>query len=249
MTPSAARRSTSATSSPKGRLISLPRTDGHDAEGAGVVAADLDGDPGRVVDLALHGEGRRERLGVVHGLVPDLDDRATALARRRAAARRPGARCGCRPPRRRGRPARAMRSRSFWARQPLTMISRSGRASFLRLQVAELAVELVVGVLPDAAGVEHDDVGVVLRGGRHQAVGLEQPGDALGVVLVHLAPVGADGVGPGGHGRKATGPRRGAPSAAPGGRAGRRRRRSPVTGGWPEAAVARRRAVPRRSAA
>ena len=40
--------------------------------------------------------------------------------------------------------------------------------------------------------------------GRH-AVGLEQPGDALGVVLVHLAPEGADEVAAGlGHGRQAT---------------------------------------------
>ena len=32
---------------------------------------------------------------------------------------------------------------------------------------------------------------------RHQAVGLEQAGDALGVVLVHLAPEGAHDVRPG----------------------------------------------------
>jgi hypothetical protein len=44
--------------------------------------------------------------------------------------------------------------------------------------MAEVAVELVVGVLPDAAGVEDDDVGVVLRGRRQHAVGLEQTGDA-----------------------------------------------------------------------
>ena len=36
-----------------------------------------------------------------------------------------------------------------------------GRCVLQRLQVAEGAVELVVGVLPDAAGVEDDDVGVV----------------------------------------------------------------------------------------
>ena len=76
-----------------------------------------------------------------------------------------------------------------------------------RLQVAEVAVELVVGVLADAARVEHDHVGVGLVGGRHQTVGLEQPGDALGVVLVHLAPVGADDVGAG-HGPEASGPHR-----------------------------------------
>ena len=63
-----------------------------------------------------------------------------------------------------------------------------------RHQVAEVAVQLVVGVLPDAAGVEDDDVGVVLRLGAHQPVGLQQAGDALGVVLVHLTPVGAHDV-------------------------------------------------------
>ncbi len=55
-----------------------------------------------------------------------------------------------------------------------------------RLQAAEVAVELVVGVLTDAARVEHDDVGRLdVVGGLH-ALGREQPGDALGVVLVHL---------------------------------------------------------------
>ena len=44
-----------------------------------------------------------------------------------------------------------------------------------RLQVPEGAVELVVGVLPDAAGVEHDDVGVVDPVGRHEAIGLSRP--------------------------------------------------------------------------
>ena len=54
-----------------------------------------------------------------------------------------------------------------------------------------MAVELVVGVLPDAARVEHDDVGRLEIVGRLHAVGDEQPGDPLRVVLVHLAPVGA----------------------------------------------------------
>jgi hypothetical protein len=68
-------------------------------------------------------------------------------------------------------------------------------------EVAEVAVELVVGVLADAARVEHDDVGIVLRFGADQPVGLEQAGDALGVVLVHLAPVGAQDV-TAGHGQR-----------------------------------------------
>ena len=70
-----------------------------------------------------------------------------------------------------------------------------------RAQLAEVAVELVVGVLAHGAGVEDDDVGDVraLRGGDAREVdvagGLEQPGEALGVVHVHLAPVGAHVVG------------------------------------------------------
>ena len=65
-----------------------------------------------------------------------------------------------------------------------------------RLEVTEVAVELVVGVLTDAARVEHDDVGVVLGAAAHEPVGLEQAGDAFRVVLVHLAPVGAHEVAP-----------------------------------------------------
>ena len=66
-----------------------------------------------------------------------------------------------------------------------------GAGVLLALQVAEVAVQLVVGVLPDAARVEDDDVGVVRRGSRAQPVGLQQTGEAFGVVLVHLAPEGA----------------------------------------------------------
>ena len=62
-----------------------------------------------------------------------------------------------------------------------------------RTQVAEVAVQPVVGVLPHGAGVEHDDVGLV-AGGAHVARGLQQARHPLGVVHVHLAPVGADGV-------------------------------------------------------
>ena len=73
-----------------------------------------------------------------------------------------------------------------------------------RLQVAEGAVQAVVGVLPDAAGVEHDDVGVVLGCRLDQAVVGQQRGDALRVVLVHLAPERADEELPRGHPEQAT---------------------------------------------
>ena len=67
-----------------------------------------------------------------------------------------------------------------------------GPAVLGRLQLSEVAVELVVGVLPDAAGVEHDDVSIVQVGGRHHAVSLEEAGQLFGIVLVHLASESAD---------------------------------------------------------
>ncbi len=72
----------------------------------------------------------------------------------------------------------------------------AGPRGLLRREVAEVAVELVVGVLPHRAGVEDDDVGVARPSGtRDVARLLEQPAEPLGVVDVHLAPVGADLVG------------------------------------------------------
>ena len=67
-----------------------------------------------------------------------------------------------------------------------------GPPALERLEVAEVPVEFVVGVLPDAAGVEHDEIGLVGGAGRLHALLREQPGQALRVVLVHLAPEGPD---------------------------------------------------------
>ena len=64
-----------------------------------------------------------------------------------------------------------------------------------RREVAEVAVQLVVGVLPHRAGVEDDDVGVGAVGRALVAGRLQQPGQPFGVVHVHLAAVGADLVG------------------------------------------------------
>ena len=90
---------------------------------------------------------------------------------------------------------RTISARSFCARQPPTAICMPGPGGLHRAQVAEVAVEPVVGVLPDRAGVEDDDVGGLVGVGRADVAGrLEQPGHPLGVVHVHLAPVGADGV-------------------------------------------------------
>ena len=138
-----------------------------DAERAAVVAPDLDGDPGRVIDLASDRQRRREGLGPRRGRSPpDLGHRDRPLAdwRSRSTARCtlwvPKTTSTCRRPLLDevsvllGQAAGRRRSR------------RPGRRVLERLEVAQGAVELVVGVLADAAGVEHDHVGVVDRRGR-----------------------------------------------------------------------------------
>ena len=92
---------------------------------------------------------------------------------------------------------RTMTSRSFWARQPPTAICMPGPGCLDRRQVAQVAVELVVGVLADRAGVEDDDVRRLVAGRPHVARGLEQAREPLGVVDVHLAAERAHLVGPG----------------------------------------------------
>jgi hypothetical protein len=69
------------------------------------------------------------------------------------------------------------------------------------LEAPEGPVQALVRVLPDAARVEDHHVGVLHRGGGLHAVRDQEPGQTLGVVLVHLAPEGADEVGPGHRGR------------------------------------------------
>ena len=165
---------------------------GHDAERAGVVAADLDRDPRRVIDLAFDGDRGREGVGVVGRLVPDLRDRAV-LAGLMQQIDGPVHVVGA---------EHDVDVARLLADEIAILLGEAAadhdlqvRARVLeRLEVTERAVELVVGVLADAAGVEHHDIGVVDRVGRRHAVGLEQPGDALGVVLVHLTPEGADQV-------------------------------------------------------
>ena len=66
---------------------------------------------------------------------------------------------------------------------------------FARHQMADIAVELVVGVLPHRTGVEHNYVGVGAVGGATVTGGVQQTGESLRVVDVHLAPVGADLIG------------------------------------------------------
>ncbi len=164
---------------------------GHDAEGAAVVATDLDGDPAgprhRPARWQSRGEGGLIGLG---DLVDDLDHR------------------GARAPRhldQLGRPSHVVRAEDhidvpealhdglavLLGQAPADHDLHLGPGRLEGLEVPEVAVELVVGVLADAAGVEHHHVGVVEAMGGLEAVGGQQTLDALRVVLVHLAPEGA----------------------------------------------------------
>ena len=195
---------------------------GDDAEGAAVVAADLDRDPPGPGHLPAHRQGRGEGVVVLRdGLLEDLDDRVAGVP---SLVEQVG-----------GAVHVVGAEHHVDVGGPLgdgvaVLLGQAAgdhdlhprRAVLHGLEVAQGAVELVVGVLADAAGVEHDDVGVVDAPGLHQPVGLQQPGDALRVVLVHLAPEGAQEEAAGlGHGRQAT--------ASLGALFGRRARPSGVT--------------------
>ena len=159
--------------------------DGHDAEGARVVTPDLDGDPRRVPLVAPGGERRRIRLV----LLQDLHHRpleAGPLEQRRRMGEVVGAEhhvdvTG----------ALDDQLTVLLGQAPAHRDLEIGPVGLERLEPSEVPVELVVGVLADAAGVEHHDVRRLEVVGRLHALGREQPGDALGVVLVHLAAVRA----------------------------------------------------------
>ncbi len=172
-----------------GAAVLLPAAQArHDAEGAGVVAADRDGDPRRVRGLAARRQHRGEPLQRLHDLDLRLGLDPGALQQRRAASRC----CACRTPRPPTAPARAIPARSFCARQPPTAICMPGCDDLHRQQLAEVPVQPVVGVLPHRTGVEDDHVRHRAAVGALVARLLEQARKALGVVEVHLAPVGAD---------------------------------------------------------
>jgi hypothetical protein len=165
----------------------------HDAEGAGVVAPDLDGEPRRVPVLPPHRESGGERLGIGRGGgLEDLGDRAV-LAGVVQELDRPVDVVGAEHHVHVGRPLPDAVT-VLLGEAPADHDPEIGPGRLDRLQVAQRAVELVVGVLTDAAGVEHDHVGIVHTVRSHHAVGLVEPRDALGVVLVHLASERPDGI-------------------------------------------------------
>ena len=194
-------------------LLAAQRRD--DAERAGVVAADRDRHPRGVRRLAL---GRQRRGEDVERL-EDLDLRlllhAGPLEQHRQRADVVGAEHDVDPRRLLG-DGRAVLLREAAADGDL-------HARVLRLhrrEVAEVAVELVVGVLAHRAGVEHDDVGLLAGGRGGVPRVLQQAGEPLGVVDVHLAPVGADLVRARHDRSKSTAPAARGPNPAGGGRRG-----------------------------
>ena len=62
------------------------------------------------------------------------------------------------------------------------------------LQMPQVAVQLVVGVLSDTARVEHHNIGLRLRFGAHETISFKEARDPLGIVIIHLASHGAHDV-------------------------------------------------------
>lgn len=170
-------------------LLAAQRRD--DAEGARVVAAHGDGDPGRVRALAA-GRQRRgerfERLG-------DLDLRLFLYA---GALQEDGQLADVVRTEDDVHPGRLLHDgvAVLLGEAAADGDLHAGPLRLHRREPAEVPVETVVGVLPHRAGVEDDDVGVTVGAvGRAYVSGvLEQSGEPFRVVDVHLTPVGLDTV-------------------------------------------------------
>ena len=158
----------------------------HDAERAGVVASDRDRDPRaeRVVS------SRRKRRGEQLGVLGDVHLGPLVL---RSPEQLQQVRQGvC--------PHHDVDPRCLPLDQPLILLRQAaghddpeiGVRRLQGFQVTEVAVELVVGVLADRARVQDDHARIRDVVGRRHAVGAEHASDPLGVMLVHLAPEGAD---------------------------------------------------------
>ncbi len=171
---------------PRPAVLLLAAQARHDAERAGVVAADRDRHPGGVRRLPLRRQRGREDLERLEDLDLRLLLHAGALEKHRERPDVVGAEDDVDPRRLAGDLA------AILLRETATDGDlHAGSLRLDRREVAEVAVEPVVGVLAHRAGVEHDDVGGLALGCRPVARVLEQTGEPLGVVDVHLAPVGA----------------------------------------------------------
>ena len=174
----------------------------NDAEGAGVVAADRDRDPCRVGALAVRGQSRGEHL---EGLL-DLDRRLAIVL---SAFEQGGQDIDVVRPEDRIDPGGLLddalthllgEASADGDLHPRTLAFDGG-------ELAEVPEESRRGVLTDRASVDHHDVGALVArvrgpsgqfgysGDRHEAGLFEQARHSFGIVLVHLASEGADGVG------------------------------------------------------
>ncbi len=155
-----------------------------DAERAGVVAADRDRDPAGVGRLAMGGQGRREDLErfedlhlgrfVVAG--PFEQNRKGTDVVRTENDVNPGRTLD---------DLAAVLLRQAAADRDL----HAGVARLHRSEVAEIAVEAIVRILPYGTCVEHDHVRRLVGAGRHVTGRVQQARDPLRIVRIHLAAV------------------------------------------------------------
>jgi hypothetical protein len=168
-----------------------PAHGGHDAEGAGVVAPRLNVHPGRVGQLA-HRARTQQRVGCRFGRrrVEDLHDRALGAGPTQKVRRTGEVVC----------PEDDVDPPHLLLDELAVLLGQAapdgdlqtGSSIHQLLETPERAVESLVCVLPDAAGVEDHDIGLFHGGGGLHAVRHQEPGQALRVVFVHLAPERAD---------------------------------------------------------
>ena len=158
--PAPARPSTSATIWPKGRLISGPRTAGT------MQKAQLLSQPIWMVTQAAQAWSRR--TGRAEGKASSPSETACQDLQDGPAGRRRRCQQLAGPTHVVGAPDRVHPGGPLLDQLPVLLGQaaadgdlQAGPATLERLEVTELAVQLVVGVLPDAAGVEHHHVGVV----------------------------------------------------------------------------------------
>ena len=157
-----------------------------DAEGARVVAPDAHRHPGGIRRVALRRQRRREGLERLLDLDLGLVHHARTLEEDGQGSDVVGA-------------EHDIDDRGLLQDHALVLLGKAAADRDLHARVlglhrdemAEIAVELVVGVLADRAGVEHDDIGDGAINGRNETSGLQQPRESLGVVDVHLAAVRA----------------------------------------------------------
>lgn len=170
-------------------VLLLAAKRGHDAEGAGVVAADGDGDPPAVGGLSSRGKRGGEDVEGLEDLELGLTVVPRALEQRGQRSHVVGAEHDVDP----GRlleDDRLVLLREAPAHGDL----HPGVLPLDGGELAEVAVQPVVGVLAHGAGVDDDDVGLLTLGA-NVARGFERAAETLGIVHVHLTAVGAHLIG------------------------------------------------------